>query len=53
MLAIVTAPQSAADAAFAQAREPAAMQVERSQDFMRILRLAALIDDAKAAPRHG
>jgi hypothetical protein len=52
MLAIVTAPQSAANAAFAHARVPAAMQVDKSQNFMRILLYAALIDDATAAPRH-
>ena len=53
MLAIVTAPQSAANAALAQPREPAAMQVERSKSFMQFLRYAAQIGDATAAPRHG
>src|SRR4029077_870597 len=52
MLAIVTAPQSAANAALAQARVLAAMHVDRSKNFMRILRYAALIDDVTAAPRH-
>jgi len=53
MLAIVTPPQSAANAALAHASEPTAIEVERSQDFMRFLRLAALIDEAIAAPQRG